>query len=97
MQGLTRELRRFLENTVRQARRIAEAGARKVIEQLAVHHHEPWASMTLVNPARHAHVKKEPGQMFICWLLSPDGQAGIAAYKIGGVSLFVPNAKRGVN
>ena len=51
----------------------------------------------LVNPARHAHVKKEPGQMFISWLLSPDGQADIAAYKIGGVSLFVPNAKRGVN
>ena len=48
MQGLTRELRRSLENTVRQARRIAEAGARKVIEQLAVHHHEPWASMTLM-------------------------------------------------
>jgi hypothetical protein len=46
MQTLTRELRRSLENTVRQARRIAETGARKVIEQLAVHHHEPWLSMT---------------------------------------------------
>lgn len=47
MATLTRELRRSLENTVREARRIAEAGARKVIEQLAVHHHEPWPSMTL--------------------------------------------------
>ncbi len=47
MQTLSRELRRSLENTVREARRIAEAGARKVIEQLAVHHHEPWPSMTL--------------------------------------------------
>jgi hypothetical protein len=47
MQTLSRELRRSLENAVRQARRIAEAGARKVIEQLAVHHHEPWSSMTL--------------------------------------------------
>lgn len=46
MATLTRELRRSLENTVREARRIAEAGARKVIEQLAVHHHEPWPSMT---------------------------------------------------
>jgi len=46
MTTLTRELRRSLENTVRQARRAAEAGARKVIEQLAVHHHEPWPSMT---------------------------------------------------
>jgi hypothetical protein len=46
MTTLTRELRRSLENTVREARRNAEAGARKVIEQLAVHHHEPWPSMT---------------------------------------------------
>jgi hypothetical protein len=46
MTTLTRELRRSLENTVREARRTAEAGARKVIEQLAVHHHEPWPSMT---------------------------------------------------
>src|SRR3972149_9207809 len=46
MQTLTRELRRSLENTVREARRIAEGGARKVIEQLAVHPHEPWPSMT---------------------------------------------------
>jgi hypothetical protein len=43
---LTRELRRSLENTVRAARRSAEAGAQKVIEQLAVHHHEPWPSLT---------------------------------------------------
>lgn len=46
MATLTRDLRRALENTVREARRIAEAGARKVIEQFAVHHHEPWPSMT---------------------------------------------------
>lgn len=46
MATLTRELRRSLENTVRQARRIAEAGAQNAIEQLAVHHHEPWPSMT---------------------------------------------------
>ena len=46
MTSLTRGLRRSLENTVRAARRTAEAGARKVIEQLAVHHHEPWPSMT---------------------------------------------------
>jgi hypothetical protein len=46
MPTLSRDLRRALENTVRAARRTAEAGARKVIEQLAVHHHEPWPSMT---------------------------------------------------
>lgn len=46
MATLSRELRRSLENTVREARRIAEAGAQNAIEQLAVHHHEPWPSMT---------------------------------------------------
>jgi hypothetical protein len=46
MPTLSRDLRRALENTVRQARRTAEGGARKAIEQLAVHHHEPWPSMT---------------------------------------------------
>jgi hypothetical protein len=46
MATLTRELRRSLEGTVRAARGIAEAGAHKAIEQLAVQHHEPWPSMT---------------------------------------------------
>lgn len=46
MASLDRTLRRQLENTVKQARRVAEAGARKAIESLAVHHHEPHSSMT---------------------------------------------------
>jgi tungstate transport system substrate-binding protein len=45
----------------------------------------------LVNPARHPHVKKEMGQKFIDWLISPAGQAAIAAYKIDGEQLFFPN------
>ena len=48
----------------------------------------------LVNPARHAHVKKAEGQGFIDWLVSPAGQKSIAEYKIGGEQLFFPNAKR---
>ena len=48
----------------------------------------------LVNPAKHAHVKKDMGQAFIDWIVSPAGQAAIAAYKIGGEQLFFPNAKR---
>ena len=28
----------------------------------------------LVNPARHPHVKKELGQQFIEWLMSPEGR-----------------------
>lgn len=45
----------------------------------------------LVNPARHAHVKKELGQMFIDWITSSEGQAAIASYKIEGQQLFFPN------
>ena len=46
MATLTRDLRRDLEKTVKQARRAAEAGAQKILEQLGVHHHEPYGSMT---------------------------------------------------
>jgi tungstate transport system substrate-binding protein len=46
----------------------------------------------LVNPARHPHVKKELGQAFIDWLVSPEGQRAIADYTIGGAQLFYPNA-----
>ena len=46
----------------------------------------------LVNPAKHAHVKKEMGQAFIDWVISPEGQKNIADYKIGGEQLFFPNA-----
>jgi tungstate transport system substrate-binding protein len=48
----------------------------------------------LVNPEKHPHVKKEDGQRFIDWLVSPAGQKAIAEYKIGGEQLFFPNAKR---
>jgi tungstate transport system substrate-binding protein len=47
----------------------------------------------LVNPGKHPHVKKELGQKFIDWLISPAGQASIAAYKIDGEQLFFPNYK----
>ena len=46
----------------------------------------------LVNPAKHAHVKKEMGMQFIDWITSAEGQAAIAAYKIEGQQLFFPNA-----
>jgi tungstate transport system substrate-binding protein len=47
----------------------------------------------LVNPVRHPHVKKDWGQQFVDWLISPEGQQAIADYKIGGEQLFFPNAK----
>jgi len=46
----------------------------------------------LVNPDRHPNVKKELGQQFIDWLVSPEGQKAIADYKINGEQLFYPNA-----
>ena len=46
----------------------------------------------LVNPAKHPNVKKELGQTFIDWLISPEGQKVIANYKIDGQQLFYPNA-----
>ncbi len=45
----------------------------------------------LVNPARHPHVKEAEGRAFIEWLTSPEGQAAIAAFRIGGTQLFFPN------
>jgi tungstate transport system substrate-binding protein len=58
-------------------------GDRKLFNQYGV---------MLVNPARHAHVKKDMGQKFVDWLVSPKGQAAIAGYRIGGEQLFFPNA-----
>ncbi len=46
----------------------------------------------LVNPVKHPNVKKELGQQFIDWLVSPAGQTAIAGYKINGEQLFYPNA-----
>ena len=46
----------------------------------------------LVSPARCPSVKKELGQQFIDWLVSPEGQNVIAGYRINGQQLFYPNA-----
>jgi tungstate transport system substrate-binding protein len=46
----------------------------------------------LVNPAKHPTVKAKLGQQFIDWLISPEGQAAIANYKVNGEQLFYPNA-----
>ncbi len=46
----------------------------------------------LVNPQKHPTVKKELGQAFIDWLISPEGQKAIADYQINGQQLFFPNA-----
>jgi tungstate transport system substrate-binding protein len=48
----------------------------------------------LVNPEKFPSVKKEPGQTFVDWLVSPEGQAVIAGYKIDGQQLFFPDAEK---
>lgn len=45
-----------------------------------------------VSQAKHPHVKAAQAQKFVDWIVSPAGQAAIAAYKIGGEQLFFPNA-----
>jgi tungstate transport system substrate-binding protein len=46
----------------------------------------------LVNTEKHPNVKKDLGQAFVDWVISPEGQKAIAEYKIGGEQLFFPNA-----
>jgi len=50
-------------------------------------------SVMLVNPSKHPNVKKDLGQQFIDYLISPEGQRAIANYRVGGKQLFYPNAK----
>jgi len=65
--------------------RIVVEGDRRMFNQYGV---------MLVNPARHPHVEAAEGKAFIDWLISPAGQAAIAAYKVAGEQLFFPNAAR---
>ena len=46
----------------------------------------------LVNPDKHAKVKKSEGQAFIDWVLSKEGQDTIKSFEINGEQQFFPNA-----
>lgn len=63
--------------------KIAVEGDKRLFNQYGV---------ILVNPAKHPHVKKADGQIFIDWLVSPAGQSAIAAFTVNGQQLFFPNA-----
>jgi tungstate transport system substrate-binding protein len=63
--------------------RVAVEGDKRLFNQYGV---------MLVNPEKHRHVKREAGQAFIDWLVSPEGQAAIDSYKIEGRQLFFANA-----
>jgi tungstate transport system substrate-binding protein len=62
---------------------IVVAGDKRLFNQYGV---------MLVNPEKHPNVKKEMGQAFVDWLISPEGQKTIADYQIDGEQLFFPNA-----
>jgi tungstate transport system substrate-binding protein len=47
-----------------------------------------------VSRARFPHVREQEAQKFVDWIVSPQGQAVIAAYRINGQQLFFPNADR---
>lgn len=47
-----------------------------------------------VNPAKHPQVKYQEAMVFVNWLISPEGQKTIGAFKDKhGNQLFIPNAK----
>ncbi len=45
-----------------------------------------------ISPEKHPHVRTKLAQTFIDWLVGPDGQAAIGAYRMDGKQLFFPNA-----
>jgi tungstate transport system substrate-binding protein len=45
-----------------------------------------------VSALKHPHVEAADAQKFVDWVISPAGQASIAAYRIGGQQLFFPSA-----
>src|SRR3979409_2375681 len=48
----------------------------------------------LVNSEKFPSAKKELGRSFVEWLVSPEGQAAIAGYKVDGQQLFFPDAEK---
>ncbi len=49
----------------------------------------------LVNPERHPNVDFAAAKAFRDWLVGPEGQAAIAAFRVRGQQLFFPNADCG--
>ena len=46
----------------------------------------------LVSADRHPNVKSGPGQQFVDWVISEEGQAAIESYRVDGQQLFFPNS-----
>ena len=48
--------------------------------------------IVLVNPEKHPNVRAGLGRQVLDWMLSREGQAAIASYRVDGKQLFFPNA-----
>lgn len=48
----------------------------------------------LVNPEKHPTVKAGEGQAFVDWIISAEGQAAIASFKVDGAQVFFPSAAK---
>lgn len=46
----------------------------------------------LLDPKKHPEAKQQAARRFAQWLVSPDGQAAIGAYRVQGEQLFHPSA-----
>ena len=51
--------------------------------------------VTMVDPAKLRYPKTGWSRIFVDWLLSDEGQAAIASYRVDGRQLFFPNARPG--
>ena len=60
-----------------------------VMVQGDVRMHNPYGIIA-VNPARHPGINSSGARQLIDWLVSPDGQARIASFRVGGQQLFFP-------
>ena len=69
----------------RQGMAIAVEGDQRLFNQYGI---------ILVSPQKHAHVKAAEGQAFVDWIISAEGQAAIASFKLNGEPLFFPNARK---
>jgi hypothetical protein len=63
MPSLNRDQRRALESVVIEARKRAEAGARKALEQLGVSHHEAWTTMSPLERALRTRLRARGKQL----------------------------------
>ncbi len=53
----------------------------------------PYGVIT-INPQRYANLNHAGAQAFAAWITAAEGQAAVAAFKINGVQMFFPNARK---